>query len=158
MREQSCCFTGHRALPLEEIPKLKERLVEEIALLIQKGVTHFYAGGALGFDTLAAIATIKLKKQFPDISLHLILPHEKQTGGWSRYNKEIYQRLIAKADSVEYIAKNYYRGCLHTRNRQLIQHSQYCICYLAKSIGGTAFTVKYAQKEGLQIINLALTL
>ena len=40
------------------------------------------------------------------------------------------------------------------RNRHLVNHSSACICYLEKPTGGTAYTVNYARKCGLQIINL----
>ncbi|MCL2883887.1 MAG: hypothetical protein FWF49_00185 [Oscillospiraceae bacterium] len=48
------------------------------------------------------------------------------------------------------------RWALQARNRALVDHSDVCVCFLNKSTGGTAYTVKYAQKKGLSIINLAL--
>ncbi len=45
--------------------------------------------------------------------------------------------------------------CIVKRNRHLVDYSSACICYLNKSTGGTAYTVEYAKKRGLQIINLA---
>ena len=30
-----------------------------------------------------------------------------------------------------------------------------CVCYLNRESGGTAYTVRYAGKKGLEIINLA---
>ena len=41
------------------------------------------------------------------------------------------------------------------RNRHLVDHSGTCICYLTRSAGGPAYTVDYARKKGLRIINLA---
>ena len=50
-----CCFTGHRHVPEDETPLLRTRLREAIATLHDKmGVKDFYAGGCIGFDTLAA--------------------------------------------------------------------------------------------------------
>ena len=43
------------------------------------------------------------------------------------------------------------------RNRKLVDMSTYCICYLTKATGGTAYTVKYAKKKNLQIINIGDT-
>lgn len=41
------------------------------------------------------------------------------------------------------------------RNRHLVDNSSVCICYQTKETGGTAYTVEYARKHGLRIINLA---
>ena len=41
------------------------------------------------------------------------------------------------------------------RNRHLVDNSSVCICYLTESTGGTAYTVEYARKSGLTIVNLA---
>ena len=30
-----------------------------------------------------------------------------------------------------------------------------CVCYLNRESGGTAYTVRYAKRKGLEIINLA---
>jgi hypothetical protein len=40
------------------------------------------------------------------------------------------------------------------RNRHLINYSGYCIAYLSKDNGGTAYTVNFARQKGLKIINL----
>ena len=42
----------------------------------------FYgAGGALGFDTLAAQTVLDMKKEYPQLRLILVLPCEDQTRG-----------------------------------------------------------------------------
>lgn len=41
----------------------------EIERSIQAGYVYFGAGGALGFDTLAAQMVLKLKERYPDIKL-----------------------------------------------------------------------------------------
>ena len=41
---------------------------------------------------------------------------------------------------------------MHKRNRMLVDMSSICICYLTKDTGGTAYTVKYAEKQKLKIL------
>ena len=53
------------------------------------------------------------------------------------------------------MSEAYTQGCMHRRNRHLVDHSSVCICYLTGSSGGTAYTVNYARKQGLEIINIA---
>ena len=59
MHESSCSFTGHRRIPQDDFLNLQKRLQKIIKQLIKQGITTFYCGGALGFDTLAAQAVLK---------------------------------------------------------------------------------------------------
>ena len=56
-----------------------------------------------------------------------------------------------------YVASTYGPGCLFERNRRLVDGSGICLCYLTAETGGTAYTVRYARKQGLPVINLAET-
>lgn len=53
------------------------------------------------------------------------------------------------------VVKLYFKGCMHKRNRHLVDNSGYCICYLTRTQGGTAYTVDYALERGLPVINIA---
>ena len=44
---------------------------------------------------------------------------------------------------------------MQKRNRHLVDNSSICICYLTKPTGGTAYTVNYARRCSLQILNIA---
>lgn len=155
MREKTCCFTGHRKLPFWGRRKVAAKLEKTIINLIDRGIRFFGAGGALGFDTLAAQTVLRLKKKYPDIKLILVLPCLTQARGWPTEDVEEYERIKAQADKVIYTAQEYTKGCMHKRNRHLVDHSSVCVCYLTKDNGGTAYTVDYAEKRGLEIINLA---
>ncbi|MCX4372959.1 MAG: SLOG family protein [Dysosmobacter sp.] len=155
MREKTCCFTGHRKLPFWGRRKVAAKLEKTIINLIDRGIRFFGAGGALGFDTLAAQTVLRLKKKYSDIKLILVLPCLTQARGWPTEDVEEYERIKAQADKVIYTAQEYTKGCMHKRNRHLVDHSSVCVCYLTKDNGGTAYTVDYAEKRGLEIINLA---
>lgn len=155
IKEQTACFTGHRELPAFQVPSLKRKLKQTIISSIEDGYRFFGAGGALGFDTLAAQTILDLKKDYPDIKLILVLPCPNQTQGWKKKDVETYERIKAQADKVVYTSQHYYQGCMHTRNRHLVNNSSLCISYLTTNSGGTAYTVNYAQSEGVKVINLA---
>ncbi len=153
-REKTCCFTGHRCIPNESLDSLKRQLKQEIEKLIQQGVIYFGAGGALGFDTLAAEAVLELKKKYPFIKLILVLPCPEQDQYWKEEDKRVYQEIKSSSDKVVYVSPHYTSDCMKKRNRHLVDYSGFCICYLRKSYGGTAYTVRYAQKKGLTVIPL----
>ena len=109
----------------------------------------------MGFDTLAANVVIKLRSKYPDIKLILVLPCKTQTRGWKQSDIDEYKRIIKDADKVVYTSENYYSGCMHKRNRHLVNNSSLCICYLTEDNGGTFYTVNYAKQNGLSIVNIA---
>lgn len=155
MIEKTVCFTGHRNIPLLKRKAVAQRLKTELTDLINNGYQFFGAGGALGFDTLAAQTVLELKKDYKHIRLILVLPCENQTRGWKEKDIEIYEEIKQQADKVVYTSKEYTRGCMHKRNRYLVDNSSVCVCYLTEDTGGTAYTVNYAIKSGLTVINTA---
>ena len=155
MKEKTCCFTGHRKIPPEDLEEISRRLELTVMRLIEKGYRYFGAGGAMGFDTLAAQTVWKLKTAYPDIQLILVLPCENQAEYWKTEDRALYEDIKAKADKVVYTSKAYFRGCMHKRNRYLVDNSSCCICYLTKETGGTAYTVQYAKEKMLTIYAIA---
>ena len=153
-KNKTCCFTGHREIPVTNI-LIKNRLKKEIERLIEKGVIYFGAGGALGFDTMAALIVLELREKYPQIKLIMVLPCPEQDKYWNEKDKSAYAYILDNADKKVYTSKHYHKGCMHTRNRHLINNSGICICYLTKKSGGTAYTVAYAMQKNLQIINIA---
>lgn len=155
MKDRTACFTGHRLISDEQYDTVSKRLMDTIIGLINKGYRFFGSGGALGFDTMAAQTVLMLKQQYPHIYLILVLPCLSQTYGWSEYDRVVHGYIKEHADKVVYTEQEYSKGCMHKRNRHLVDHSSVCICYLSKTTGGTAYTVNYALKQGLDIINIA---
>lgn len=155
LKEKTCCFTGHRALPKDKLSLIYSRLEETIIKYIDEGYHYFGSGGALGFDTLAAETIIKLKERYPYIKLILVLPCISQTRGWLESDIKKYYNIKLQADKVVYISKEYTKDCMFRRNRHLVNYSSLCICYLNKTYGGTAYTVNYAKKNNLKIENIA---
>lgn len=155
MRERTCCFTGHRDLPALEQKRVAAKLEQTIISLIDRGIIFYGAGGARGFDTLAAQTVLNLKRHYPNIKLILVLPCLTQTQGWRLADIVEYERIKAQADKVVYTSQEYSSGCMHKRNRHLVDHSSVCVCYLTNNSGGTAYTVNYAKMQGLKVMNLA---
>lgn len=107
MREKTCCFTGHRNVPRADQRKVANQLEKTIIKLINSGVCYFGAGGALGFDTMAAKVILKLRKEYPQIKLILVLPCLSQTRGWMDSDIKIYEDIKAAADKVIYTSQEY---------------------------------------------------
>ena len=153
MREHACCFTGHRMISAQDRPALEYALRGEIRRLYESGVTEFYAGGAVGFDMLAENAVLELREELP-IHLHLMLPCKDQHEKWPAKQQKEYGRILELADSVRYISEEYTDTCMLCRNDAMVEAAEYCICFLKRKRGGTAYTVNRAKKAGCTVIQL----
>ena len=151
---KTVCFTGHRTIPRERYARIKALLDEVIENEITQGAMHFRTGGARGFDTLAALCVLSARVRHPEIRLELILPCPSQADGWIPSDVALYESILSMADTVSYVSREYYNGVMHERNRALVNGSDLCVTYLTTSHGGTAYTVSYAIKNGVDFINL----
>ena len=155
IRKMTCCFTGHRKIEKERLSELSELIEATLEKFIRSGITAYKTGGALGFDTLAAEVVLKLRKSYPQVTLELILPCKDQTKGWSCGDIKRYERILSEADKVVFLHEKYITGCMHERNRALVDGSGVCLAYCTSSVGGTAYTVDYAKNSDVAVVNLA---
>lgn len=150
------CFTGHRRI--KDPRKVYDRLIVLLEELIQEGVEEFFAGGAIGFDSISALAVIQLRSKYTNIKLRLVLPcsNEEQTFNWTRKQKTEFMKILSAADSVEYTSEHYTDDCMKKRNARLVEHGEGCICYyLDKFKTGTGQTIRMAAEKGIPVYNLA---
>lgn len=155
MNDKTCCFTGHRRLSQEKIESIVKRLDIAINGLIDKGVTDFISGGAIGFDLIAASLIVTKKEMGHDVRLIFALPCRNQDEKWSDGQKKLYHDLLGEADEVIYVSEKYSDGCMKKRNRYMVDNSAYCICAHLHQMSGTDQTVRYAQRKGLIIMDVA---
>lgn len=148
-----CCFTGHRDLGGRQ-KAVYDRMCLQVEALAVAGFDEFRAGGALGFDTVAAMAVIKVREQYPHIRLVLYVPCKGQERSWQPKDQQRYKKIWELADEVKVLSEHYYKGCMFVRNRALVDGSDLCVAYLKEKKGGTAMTVQYAQKQKVTVINM----
>jgi uncharacterized phage-like protein YoqJ len=83
------------------------------------------------------------------------LPYPAQAKKWSAEEQKMYEDIKKRAEKIIYTSESYKRGCFHIRNRSLVDEAAICVSYLLKQEGGTAYTVGYARKKGIETINIA---
>lgn len=155
---ESLCFTGHRDLSSSEEKVITSKLLRILPILVKKyGLKTCYAGGAIGLDTVAALAVLEIRKSFSELELDLILPCQGQEKSWNQMQKDVYNEIKNQANKVRVLSPTFYNGCMQMRNRELLRHSDLCIAYLrpGTSSGGSLNTVLQAAKLGIPVINLA---
>ena len=161
MEVTTCAFTGHRPHKLpwkdnEDDPRciaLKKVLTEQIISLAEAGITDYFSGMAEGTDHYCARIVLALREKDPALKLHCILPHVGQEAGWSGPARERYHSILEQADSIEYVSRAYYDGCMIDRNRRLVDSAGLLLAvYGGARRSGTGSTVNYARKLGREII------
>lgn len=154
MREKTCCFTGHRRVPIAGMPAILSRTEALIRQMVQKGVTDFYTGGALGYDTLAAKLLFDLRDmEFPHIRVILVYPFDGYTNRWTDTQIQEHEKMLPRYDKIVNLSQEASRNAYLQRDRYLVDCSGYCICYCTRKFGGTAYTVRYALQQGLKVTN-----
>ena len=152
----TCCFSGHRIIAREDAPALHDDLRSILKTFIEGGITRFIAGGAIGFDTLAAKEVLALRRIYPDVWLHLVLPCRDQAKRWTTVQKQEYEKILAAADSHEFLFDSYVQGCMQIRNRAMVDQSNVLIAYYKNRPGGTRQTVAYAHEKNIRVLCLPI--
>ena len=157
----SCAFSGHRPQKFpwkynesdSRCMALKSALTEQIRLLVDAGVTQFLSGMAQGADSWSALSVLALREKNPVIKLHCILPYRGQADKWSASSRDLYRSILERADSIVLVSREYHANCMLDRNRFLVEHASTLLAiYNGDRRGGTAATMRYAQKMGREII------
>jgi uncharacterized phage-like protein YoqJ len=160
LKQENCCFTGHRPTKLSygyneahpDCQKLKTKLAEEIEQMLEKGVTTFITGLAQGTDIWAAETVLDLKQSNSKIRLTAVVPHEGQANNWSEHWRERYFQILEQSDETVVLQSHYIRGCMHKRNRYMVDRSAHIIAVFNGSSGGSKYTVDYAIKQGIHLV------
>ncbi len=155
-RENTCFFTGHRTIPKDKIGEVARLTREQILLHADRGYEYFICGGAVGFDTIAAVQVEWVKASGRDIKLVLALPCRDQTALWTDTEMlRLYMKLKAAADEVIYVNDLFTEGCMKERNRFMVNASSACVAYFnGKWVSGTAQTLRMAKAENMTVTNL----
>lgn len=162
MREKTCCFTGHRPQKLSygydeahgDCVKLKKFLALEIKGMLEKGITTFYSGMALGTDIWCAELVLAYQEKYPMLGIRLIpaIPFAGQADRWSESYRKRYYSIIERAGNRKVLREHYTKDCMMERNRYMVDRSSHIIGVFNGEAGGTKNTLSYAKGQGLSIV------
>ena len=150
-----CTFAGHREVYQANIA---EKLDEAISKIIATdNCFRFLVGGMGDFDGLCSSAVRRAKRSNPEkqISLELVLPYLTQE---LNENKQFYETSYDDVIIPIELAEVHYKSAITKRNRWMVEKSDWLVAFVYRDFGGAYTTLRYAERKGLQIINLAKTL
>ena len=153
MKENTCCFLGHREI--NETEELKMRLYEIIEDLIKnKNVDTFLFGSKSRFDDLCYEIVTHIKQNRPNIKRIYVRAEYPVIS-------DSYQEYLLKSYEDTYYPESIIgsgRAVYVERNCEMIKKSQFCIFYYnedyipATRKSGTRIALDYALKQNKKVI------
>ena len=158
----TCCFTGHRPEKLgferggAAETELKNRISGAILRMIQeRDALHFISGMALGVDTYAAQSVLKLREIYPEITLECAVPCRGQEKRWKKEDRDVYAEILSRADKVTVLQDRYTPFCMQLRDAYMVESADIVLAvWDGGASGGTAYTVRCAEKLGKPVVIL----
>ncbi len=148
MKENTCCFFGHRTI--NETEELKTHLTETIeSLITDKNVDTFLFGSKSRFDSLCLELVTKIKEKHPHVKrVYVRAEYPYITDSYQKYLLEKYEdtyypQSIIGSGKAAYVE----------RNCEMIKQSSFCIVYYDKCNvpttrkSGTKIALDYATAQ-----------
>lgn len=142
---KSCFFIGHREADERLLPMLTAAIER---LITEEQVSFFYVGGYGGFDRIAATAVKRMKLQYPEIILMLVLPYhpgERPIETPYSFDGTYYP------EGLEKVPRRY---AIVRANEIMAKQSDWLISYVRHGASNSRRILEYAQKQGTACINI----
>ncbi len=140
MKNNTCCFFGHRKI--KETEELKSKLIEiNEKLIVENSVDTFLFGSKSQFNSLCQEIVTELKEKYPHIKRVYVraeYPHISEHYKnylLESYEDTYYPEKIMNSGKAAYVERNY----------EMIDNSHYCIVYYDEP------NVSYTRKSGTKI-------
>ena len=155
MKENTCCFFGHRTI--NETEKLKVKLYKTIeSLVVNENVDTFLFGSKSRFDSLCLELVTKLKEKYSHIKrIYVRAEFPIISDNYKYYLLESYEdtyypEKIIGSGRAAYVERNF----------EMINQSRFCVVYYDESYApskrksGTKIALAYAIKHQKTILLL----
>lgn len=143
-------FIGHRQVFGKEV---SECIKDEIEKQIKLDCKQFTMGTHGEFDRLALSACRSLRKEYPDIEIEVVITSLNALKKDSAFDAAPYDDVKTVMYDIE---DAHYKQRITLSNRRMIDGCDTLICYVDESAyrSGAKSAMRYAEKNGLKIINL----
>ena len=146
-------FFGHRSIEHgSEIDKRLDKLLHEI--ITQREYIDFLIGRDGEFDLLASAAIKRAVSSYGygNTNFTLVLPYMKAE---YRDNEKEYLNYYDEVEVCAESSEAHPKSAIQVRNRSMIDRADLVVCCIQHKRGGAYATIRYAEKQGKKIINIA---
>ena len=145
-------FFGHREITaFKEIENKLETLIHK--LITEHEYVEFLIGRNGEFDQLVSSVIHRVRKRldYKNCSLTLVLPY--MTAEF-RDNESSFYDYYDEIEISQSASSGHFKSAMQTRNKEIVDRSDLVVFYVERQSGGAYTTMKYAVKNGKEIINV----
>lgn len=155
MQEKTCCVTGHRDIPAEQVGHIKKSLELEVDRAINDGFTCFISGFADGVDLLFAEIVAERIAKNPALKLIAAIPYRRRLDTLQKSERT--RALIDLCAEIYIAAEEYHPSVYSKRNRYMVERSDRVIAvYDGREKGGTVGTIRLAHTMKKELREIAV--
>lgn len=156
-QSRTCCVTGHRDIPDDQLEYVKKELRKEIDQALEDGYTHYISGFADGVDQYFAEIVAEKRQANEKLQLEAAVPYRKRM--LALCDNADTMRLLMACTIIGVHGEAYTSNCFTKRNRFMVTHSSRVIAvYDGREKGGTLSTMRMAQRMRRQVREISVGL
>lgn len=145
-------FFGHRYIDdLDYVENSLHALLENI--IQSNEYVEFLVGKNGDFDRIVSSVIVNIARASDEVrfSHTLILPY--QTSEYQN-NEEYYHKFYDSVEICHISSESHFKSAFKKRNMYMVDKSDLVICYVENNSGGAFEAIKYAYKQGKNVINI----
>ncbi|MDD5913173.1 MAG: hypothetical protein PUC62_02655 [Oscillospiraceae bacterium] len=147
-------FFGHRQI--DRFFDAEEKVSDIVRrLLVEKEYVEFLIGRDGDFDQIVSSAVRQAKRSIRDDNSELTWVMAYPKAEYAN-NEDSFDAYYDRVEVCDDSAQSHPKAAIQIRNRNMVDRSDWVICYVDHESGGAFQTMQYAQKCGKDVINLAL--
>ena len=155
MQGKTCCVTGHRDIPTEQIGHIKKSLEQEADRAISDGFTCFISGFADGVDLLFVEIVAERITKNPALKLIAAIPYRRRLDTLQKSERT--KALVDLCAEIYVAAEEYHPSVYAKRNRYMVERSDCVIAvYDGREKGGTVGTIRLAHTLKKELREIAV--
>jgi len=145
-------FFGHRQI--ENMFRLEDVLEDIICrLLREKEFVEFLVGRDGDFDQLVSSTVKRCKRKIGEYNSALVWVLPYPTAEYLN-NEEAFHSYYDEIEICEASASAHFKAAIQIRNRNMVDRSDLVVFCVERKYGGAYQTMRYAEKNGVPLINL----
>ena len=145
MEEKTCCVTGHRSIPSNQMEAVRQGLEQAVRQAITDGYNAFISGFADGVDLIFAEIVSQTMQENPKIKLIAAIPYRKRLETLQK--RERTKALLEQCAEIYVAAEEYLPSVYVKRNRYMVERSDRVIAVFdGRDSGGTVGTIRLAHQ------------
>lgn len=153
MKIFTVAFFGHRYM--DDMTFVGRVLYDVLCdLLRKKEYVEFLVGRNGDFDQLVSSSIRMIKKEFRDDNSCLTLSLPYPTAEYLN-NQKSFESYYDEVELCEEANRTHFKGAIQKRNQHMIDRADLVIVYIKHFSGGAYQSMRYAEKKGKTILNLA---